>query len=233
MADEVAETVYASEGADGAADSGATDSGEQGPQDNGAENNGEQGNTVLTGQDSNGEGGDANSEGAGSDDDGDAGKSEGKDDGAPESYADFTLPEGLKADAIALDKATPLFKELGLNQEQAQKLVDFEAERVQAMESAHRDAFAATTKEWAEAAQNDPDIGGEKFEQNIAVALKGLERFGSPELKQVLDTTGLGNHPAMIKLAFNVGKLLKEDDPGTTGNSPKPQQSMADRMYGD
>ena len=40
---------------------------------------------------------------------------------APETYADFTLPEGVELDTALLTDAAPLFKELGLTQEQAQK----------------------------------------------------------------------------------------------------------------
>ena len=44
---------------------------------------------------------------------------------APESYTDFSVPEGHTLDAAAIESATPLFRELGLSQDQAQKLVDF------------------------------------------------------------------------------------------------------------
>src|SRR6266852_5763511 len=43
--------------------------------------------------------------------------------GAPEKYADFRVPEGFKFDPEALTEAQATFKELGLTQDQAQKLV--------------------------------------------------------------------------------------------------------------
>ncbi|HET9131900.1 MAG TPA: hypothetical protein VFO86_13180, partial [Terriglobia bacterium] len=47
--------------------------------------------------------------------------------GAPEKYADFTLPEGFKFDDKTLEAATAVFKDLNLSQEGAQKLVDLYA----------------------------------------------------------------------------------------------------------
>src|SRR6185437_10360924 len=46
-----------------------------------------------------------------------------KTDGPPESY-DFKAPEGKELNSKFLDRATPVFKELGLSQANAQKLVD-------------------------------------------------------------------------------------------------------------
>src|SRR5712671_1685898 len=51
--------------------------------------------------------------------------------GAPDKYADFKVPDGFKFDEKALTEATAAFKELGLSQEKAQKLVDTYAKNTQ------------------------------------------------------------------------------------------------------
>src|SRR5215471_21036533 len=48
--------------------------------------------------------------------------------GAPEKYSDFTPPEGFDLNEEAMAKAEPIFRELGLTQAQAQRMVDFYAE---------------------------------------------------------------------------------------------------------
>lgn len=229
------ETVYGTD--DGAADAGTTDTGssdsgttEGGDADDGAGAR-KEGDSLLGDKGSSDDGGDAGSKEAGNDDDGDASKDDGEESGAPESYADFTLPEGVTADTVALETATPLFKELNLTQEQAQKLVDFEAGRVQDMVKAQDQAFFDKTKEWAEDAAKDRDIGGDKFEENVLTARLALDKLGSPALVEILDQTGMSNHPAMVKFAFNVGKLLKEDNPGASGSQSTPKKSTADIMY--
>ena len=44
--------------------------------------------------------------------------------GAPEAYTEFTVPEGYKLEGERLEQTQALFKELGLSQDKAQKLVD-------------------------------------------------------------------------------------------------------------
>lgn len=68
-----------------------------------------------------------------------------------------------------------------------------------------------TSKEWAEASRNDSEFGGAHFEQNIGTAKQALERFGSPELVQLLGQSPMGNHPEVIRFLVKVGKAMSED----------------------
>ena len=88
----------------------------------------------------------------------------------PDTYADFNMPEGVTVDSALLDEATPLFKELGLTQEQAQKLVDFQAKQVQASSQSQVDAFNQLMNDWQEQSRNDKEFGGDKFDENIGIA---------------------------------------------------------------
>ena len=44
--------------------------------------------------------------------------------GAPESYSDFSVPDGVTLDPSLVSEVTPIFKELGLDQTAAQRLVE-------------------------------------------------------------------------------------------------------------
>src|SRR5258708_2662348 len=68
--------------------------------------------------------------------------------GAPEKYADFKVPDGFKFDEKALTEATAAFKELGLSQEKAQKLVDTYAKNTQQAIEAPYKQWADLQKEW-------------------------------------------------------------------------------------
>lgn len=68
-----------------------------------------------------------------------------------------------------------------------------------------------TREEWQSQSRHDKEFGGAHFNENLAVAKRGLEQFGSPELTQILEQTGLGNHPAVIRAFYKMGKLLGED----------------------
>lgn len=128
----------------------------------------------------------------------------------PDTY-ELKMPEGLEPDAALLAKATPLFKELKLTGEQAQKLSDLYAGKLAETRKAHLDAWNGLLDGWREAARTDPEIGGARFAENVGAAKTALDRFGTPELKKALDEYGLGNHPELVRFCCRVGKALGED----------------------
>ena len=145
----------------------------------------------------------------------------------PDTYADFAMPEGVEVDSALLEQALPLFKELGLTQEQAQTLVDFQAGQVQAGSEKAADDFNQMMTQWQTDARNDSEFGGDKFEENTAIARAAVDKFGTPALKELLVNHGVGNHPEMIRFMLNVGKLTLEDVPGSLGGSPVMQGADA------
>lgn len=155
----------------------------------------------------------------GKDGDGKAGDDAGKTDAdKPIEYTAFDMPEGITIDEAALGRFTPLAQELKLDQAQAQKVVTLYAE----MQAEQGRAFADQVAEWGDQTRNDAEIGGAKFEENLKVALTGLQSFGTPELTNLLNQTGLGNHPEMIRFCHRVGMALQEDktlQPGAAGGA--------------
>lgn len=132
----------------------------------------------------------------------------------PESY-EFQMPEGIELDKTAQDEFSAVAKELKLDQATAQKVADVGVKMAQRQQ----EVFESTKAMWAEQSRADKEIGGEKFEQNLAAAVKTLNAFGSQELKDVLNVSGLGNHPAVIKFLVNANKAISED--GFVSGAPK------------
>ena len=124
-----------------------------------------------------------------------------------------------------------MFKELNLSQEQAQKLVDFQAEMVKEGAQSQTDAFNQLIEGWQNDSKNDKEFGGEKFDENIVTARLTIEKFGTPELKTLMEDHGVGNHPEMIRFMWNIGKLLKEDSPGSLGNAPSKNADRVSTLY--
>lgn len=149
----------------------------------------------------------------------------------PETYADFDLPEGVTVDTSALEKASPLFKELGLSQEQAQKVVSFYADQIQAGEQGRIDAYNQLMDDWRTQSMTDKEFGGDKFEENVGVARQAIDKFGTPELKQLLSEHGVGNHPEVIRFMVKVGKLTQEDVPGGRTNASGQTPSRDQILY--
>ena len=136
--------------------------------------------------------------------------SEQKPDGAPEKY-EFTFPEGVAVDTDTLQKFEPVLKELGLPNDKAQKLADVLLSVRQAEAQAQQERWGEQLKTWESEVRADKEIGGQKFDENLKAAQSALARFGSPELKQLLDSTGLGSHPELIRLCTKIGKAMAED----------------------
>lgn len=144
----------------------------------------------------------------------------------PESY-EFVMPEGIELDSVAADEFTAVAKELKLDQATAQKVADVGAKMVQRQAEAH----AKLVESWVEAVKSDKDIGGDALAENLAVARKALDTFGTPELRDVLNATGLGNHPGLIKMMHRIGKTIS-DDRFVQGSAPQaPQTDMAKKMF--
>lgn len=124
--------------------------------------------------------------------------------GAPEKY-EFTPPEGADLNPEVMAKFEGVAKELGLTQEAAQKVVDAMGPQIAAVQTAK---FEAVKAEWTESARTDKEFGGEKLAENLAVAKKALDAFGTPELRTLLNDTGLGNHPEIIRAFFKAGQKI-------------------------
>jgi hypothetical protein len=127
--------------------------------------------------------------------------------GAPEAYEAFTVPENYDQSSDMVGEFKGLAKELNLTQEQAQKLIELDVKRTQSS----TEALQKASNEWAEAAKADAEFGGDKLDESLVSAKKALDAFGSPELKTLLNDSGLGNHPDVIRFMVRAGKAISED----------------------
>lgn len=159
------------------------------------------------------------------------GEKEGETPEVPEKY-EFKAPEGFEGelDQAALEQFEPIAKELGLTQEQADKLVSMHADSIQRASTEAREQWAQQQQTWREDLQNDPEFGGQKFQENVTAATKAVERFGSPGLKEALESTGMGNHPELVRTFAAIGKAISEDKL-VMGNQSQGQRSIEERMY--
>lgn len=222
------------------ADSGNTGTGDEGSQqtddktllggDAGDDGNG-QGGAADDGK--GGEGGEGDQGDNGGDGDGKPdGDGDGKGEGAPDEYK-WEKPEGFEGelDEKALEEFEPIARELGLTQEQANQLVALQAQVSQRYQEAAQTQFAETQKQWMDDLKNDADFGGNNFDANVKLAQKGVNALGMPELKEALNETGMGKHPALVKAFAKVGRSISEDGFELGGQSTAPK-TAAELMYG-
>ena len=157
---------------------------------------------------------------------------DGEPQGAPEEYADFTVPEGVELDADVLGEFKTLGKELNLSQEQAQKVADLGVTLSKKWTEGLVAHVQETRQGWRDAAKADKEFGGDKFAENLSVAKRALDAYGSPEFKTLLDEHGLGDHPEFIRFALKAGQAISEDRMvAAEGENKSEPKSAAKRIF--
>jgi hypothetical protein len=135
----------------------------------------------------------------------------------PEKY-EFKVPEGFTLDPSAVSAFEPVAKELGLGQEQAQKLVDLYAAQQAASQKAIADGWTKTQQTWREELTADKEFGGAVFNTTQNQANTVLSKYASKDEIKLINDMGLGNFPPLVKVLARVGKAIGEDTL-TTGKS--------------
>lgn len=133
--------------------------------------------------------------------------------GAPEEYKfEFEGEDAPQLNEAMLEEFTGLLREDNLTQEQANRYMGFAQKLQESWLGQVTDAHIAARTEWRKAAQADPEIGGDKFNENLAVANQAVKDFGDAELVEFFKTTGFGDNPAVIRAFYKMGKANSEHD---------------------
>ena len=153
---------------------------------------------------------------------------------APDKYEDFKTPEGTHLTTADLEKIAAHAKERGLSQEDAQKVVDRDSGILKAFSEDQKAAHDKMVNEGEDGLRKHPVIGGEKFDENIAVAKRAIERFADPEMVKFLDESGFGSNPHVVLMMHKIGAAMQDDKfvDGSPGKSA-PQKSAADLLFGE
>lgn len=166
--------------------------------------------------------------------DGESDKSEKKDDDKadePIEY-DLKLPKDSALDEGVVDEIAEFAKEQGLSNDQAQNILEREDKAVKEYANAQVEGLKEKSTQWVEEAKNDKELGGENFKENVEHAHRALEKFGSKQLKDTLESTGLGNHPELVRVFSRIGKAMADDTIVRPGSEGSKQKSAEEIMYG-
>ena len=142
----------------------------------------------------------------------------------------LTAPEGLEVNDEILAEVSPVFRELNLTNEQADKLMPLAGKLVERITSASEDEFSELKSDWAKQTKADAQIGGANWPETERLVGRALDAAGAPrgsEFREYLDETGLGNHPEMLRIFRYFGTLV--------GRSRSPDNGPRDRsaiLYG-
>ena len=96
--------------------------------------------------------------------------------------------------------------------------------------TAQENAFEKQREDWRTEIKNDPSMGGEKFKESVENAKRAVDRFGGEEFKDLLNETGYGDHPLVVKLLSSIGKAMA-DDKIVTGGDNSMAKSAGELFY--
>ena len=104
--------------------------------------------------------------------------------------------------------------QLGLSQKQASELMNWYSEVQSSVDSSDDEDFASEQVQWVADLQKE---WGDSYIKNTKLAERAFRQFGSEDALEVMNATGLGSHPALVKMFSQIGQFLAEDGQ-LTGN---------------
>lgn len=140
--------------------------------------------------------------------------------GEEEEYDNLEKPDGSFLSDADMERILNDAKSEGLGKEAAQKRVEFASDLLNRHEDNLRDRHVELSNEWIEECKADKEIGGEKFEESVAMANKALSRFANEEFIQALKDTKYGNNPHTVKVFARIGRAMADDNAVMPGNHP-------------
>jgi len=176
------------------------------------------------------------------------------------TYEEFKLPENYSADPESISEFSKLLGELEVAagkmdhkgyQDAGQKLIDLGTKNVQASIERLNDYYVSfhenQKKEWFESFKKDPEMGGDKLNETVSALRDAVSQYGGTpeqisEFRKIMKETGVGNHPAVTRILFNMQKKINkyetESDNGNGGDNrivpgmkPAPQKVKAYQQF--
>lgn len=161
--------------------------------------------------------------------------------GAPETYADFSIPEGYTLDKGTLETFVPVLKKHKLSQEAAQEFVDLHVAQLKSNFEQQEKWLNDLETQWIDQAKNHKELGGSKFEASSEVAKSVLTRFFNKEAVGIMKASRLVNNPDLwagfvaagnhIQTLTNKIKELTGEDEFIPGDKKTEQKSAQDKRY--
>lgn len=151
---------------------------------------------------------------------------------APINY-DVTLPEGYFLSDDMRAQFTKVAQECGLSNDAANKLINLHVQQMEAAAREQASGIADKAADFERLSRQDSEIGGAHFETSLKTAKAALNQFGTAALADVLNQSGLGNHPEMIRLFARIGKAMGEGHyAGSKETVTERPRTRAEIMYG-
>lgn len=167
----------------------------------------------------------------------------------PPSYEAFKVPEDVQLSPERITEFTKLLSDLEVTgkadhaamQEFGQKAIEFHVNEqkalVETIQKTQLETWEKTVIGWKDDFLKDPEIGGNRFQTTLDSANKFIKTHGGTaeqqkEFRNLLNTSGLGNHPTMIRILAQAGSAMSEGKPLAASTPVSAPKSKTATMYG-
>ena len=118
----------------------------------------------------------------------------------------------------------------GLSKDEAKDLLDTQYRAVKDFQDRNNTSVEQAKQQWKDASRADPEIGGDNFNKTAELSRRVVEKFGNEAFRKLLNETGFGNYPEVLRFFSKVGAAFSEDQlrPGSasSGGTTKSKEEI-------
>lgn len=165
------------------------------------------------------------------------------------SFDPWTFPDGLAVDEARVGEFNKLLGEFESTtkvshaevQKLGQQFLDRHVSEINSVAEKIAEAYDKVwkdqTKQWYDDFKKDPEIGGNRQETTVKAAREFIARHGGTQEQQkairtLMQKTGLGNHPELIRLFAKANLNLREPTVVPATAPPAAPQTRKQKFYG-
>jgi len=143
----------------------------------------------------------------------------------PCSPDEYEVPDyGLDEDELLLQSFKETAFQIGLTAEQVRYLTDWHAGYIMAVQDMHErmltEELEELQHEW-----------GHRYKENLQTAARGFKAIADERFREMVEVSGLGNHPIMIRTFYRLGRAISEDALLESGVGKRQKKSPGEILY--
>ncbi len=157
--------------------------------------------------------------------------------GKPETYdySEVELPDNYYYNNDLLKEFNELAAKYNLSQKSANELMSMAVKMTklagQNLDSEIENRRKQQIYDYKKALLNDSQIGGIYFDKAIQTANMAYKCFADEDVQALLQETGLNCHPKIVKMFYQIGKLMRNDDFSDTSSPYVKKESREDILF--
>ena len=129
----------------------------------------------------------------------------------PVEVKDLKVPKDVNISEAQVEKIAELSTKHKLSTEAAQEILDSQVESRSEVLAQLESEHESKVESWIKDIKSDTELGGTKFKESAEQAQRVVKKFGSEKLTQILNETGYGNHPELVRTFARIGRAMADD----------------------